>query len=193
MGCDIHVYLERKNNDGKWVNWNFYFENTDKECYGGLPYIPRTCYPWRNYELFGILAGVRSYYTKPIDELRGIPNDVCNEIKCIYDLWRDDAHSSSFYYLYELEKHVSNEKIEFFLNHLRKHISNLMKLKTKIDIFMNSGSVKNIYSYDHKDILISHCNFLLKNKKLMNDWIKFNSIDQIPKDHDIRVVFWFDS
>ena len=63
-----------------------------------------TCTPYdgRNYELFGILAGVRSNGFDPIDYPRDLPDDVSEEIRDEHMDWGSDAHSASYYYLSEL-------------------------------------------------------------------------------------------
>ena len=63
-----------------------------------------TCTPYdgRNYNLFGVLAGVRSREAEMIDYPRDLPDDVSEEIRDEYMRWGCDAHSASHYYLSEL-------------------------------------------------------------------------------------------
>lgn len=62
MGCDIHLYLERKNKEGTWEPIN----------------VPENLLPDdRCYALFGLLAGVRSDEFEPLFKDRGIPEDTC--------------------------------------------------------------------------------------------------------------------
>lgn len=81
MGCDIHLYFERKNNENKWEPIE----------------IDERLFPDdRNYELFGLLAGVRGscegYFPS-----RGIPKDTSmNEDHYLGD------HSFTYAYLDEL-------------------------------------------------------------------------------------------
>lgn len=76
MGCDIHMHVECKH-DGVW-------KRHDVEIYDG-----------RNYELFGILAGVRGNST-PISYPKGLPIDVTDEVLQDYDSWEWATHSASW-------------------------------------------------------------------------------------------------
>lgn len=88
MGCDIHSFLEVRV-DGAWVNQS----GTDE--YGGPLRGPLE---ERNYELFGLLAGVRSNNFRPLFEGRGLPEDRSPEA-IAYNGWE---HSHSFFTLAEL-------------------------------------------------------------------------------------------
>lgn len=81
----------------KEVSW------LESELEDKLPNI-YTCTPYdgRNYELFGVLAGVRSKEFNPIDYPRGLPEDVTEEIKNEHQEWDVDAHSATYYTLDEL-------------------------------------------------------------------------------------------
>lgn len=79
MGCDIHGWVE-VNNYGHWYE-----------------YINAGHLLHRNYEMFGILFGVRNYGNfVPIAEGRGIPLDASNVVKADYERWGADVHSPSF-------------------------------------------------------------------------------------------------
>lgn len=101
MGCDIHLYVEKKNIEtGKWVNadeWNV--SNYDDEyCY-----VTNPIYDGRNYELFAILADVRNRMNIiPICQRRGMPYDASKEVISENEHWRGDAHSHSWLTLKEL-------------------------------------------------------------------------------------------
>lgn len=79
MGCDIHAFLEKKTKD-KWIT------------------IQRI--EAHSYNLFGILAGVRTPI-KPIVPLRGIPDDA-DTVKREADIYGFDAHSRTWYTVEEL-------------------------------------------------------------------------------------------
>lgn len=64
MGCDIHMRLERKVK-GKWQYYPYWDE---KEYW--LVHIPR------DYDLFGVLANVRSPHDDCISNPRGWPDDI---------------------------------------------------------------------------------------------------------------------
>lgn len=76
MGCDIHMHVECKRR-GEWV-----LHSED-------------IYDCRNYELFGILAGVRGS-SEPISYIKGLPSDVTDDVKSLYDSWEGGAHSASW-------------------------------------------------------------------------------------------------
>jgi hypothetical protein len=61
MGCDIHAFVEYrdpKNDRATWQGFGQQFRL------------------WRNYLMFGVLAGVRAYGMKPVITPRGVPKDV---------------------------------------------------------------------------------------------------------------------
>lgn len=94
MGCDIHLFTEKKVN-GKWTD-----QNTNLEVY-------------RNYTLFSILADVRNYNNViPISEPKGIPTDADEPFKNESDRMDSDAHSHSYITLQELADYLpkSSEK-----------------------------------------------------------------------------------
>ena len=77
MGCDIHMNIEVKTDNG----WELYSK----------PNVERF------YMLFAKLANVRNNFgIQPISEPRGIPDDASYLVKKSYESWKDDAHSASF-------------------------------------------------------------------------------------------------
>lgn len=123
MGCDIHLFVEKKIN-GQWeaikgVNepeleiWRgslqkakvkgrdtSYHEKQIKELLEGTHGF---IYDGRHYLLFSILAGVRNYYhLTPISEAKGLPKDVSLEVKNASDYWGCDGHSHSYLSVREL-------------------------------------------------------------------------------------------
>jgi hypothetical protein len=95
MGCDIHTYVEKKV-DGKWM------PVIGQSPYDSYQTLAGFAYSGRNYGLFGVLAEVRSE-GPPIDQERGMPDDVCEEIQAACDAWDSDGHTHSYYYLSELQ------------------------------------------------------------------------------------------
>lgn len=113
MGCDIHMYVERKHED-QWHNCDYFVPSINwKEADG--PYdslftrVPM--YEHRNYALFATLADVRNYGgTDYICEPKGFPDDASDYTRSEYEDWYGDAHSCSYLTLQELldfqkEKH----------------------------------------------------------------------------------------
>lgn len=96
MGCDIHAYPERKTEKGFVIVDNI------------------NPFRYRNYGIFGFLAGVRNYSeVTPIAEQRGLPNDasimVINEYlqRCGIE-----AHSASWLTIEELHNFDYNQPME---------------------------------------------------------------------------------
>jgi hypothetical protein len=86
MGCDIHLYVEKKNLDGTWRR-----ADSEQDC----------IYDSRNYQLFALLAGVRNRYNlEPISQPRGLPEDCCPEIATEREEY--GGHSSSYLSLSEI-------------------------------------------------------------------------------------------
>ncbi len=75
MGCDIHIYVERRWND-RWV------------CIAQDPEKARG----RDYTLFAKLAGVRGDGPDP----RGLPADIAETTAYWAAKWKLDAHSHSW-------------------------------------------------------------------------------------------------
>lgn len=79
MGCDIHTVAQRRDETGKWVN---------------LDWHP---FGWRDYRLYGWLAGIRNYSAvAPISAPRGLPEDFPSDMLSI------DEHSPSWLSIDEL-------------------------------------------------------------------------------------------
>lgn len=106
MGCDIHLYVEKRI-DGKWIAQGNFERDEDGYTQGGDNY-----YDGRNYDLFAILADVRNGRGfagvktgdgfNPIAAPKGLPEDVSDAIKGISDRWDIDGHSHSFFTVREL-------------------------------------------------------------------------------------------
>jgi len=95
MGCDIHGFLEyRYANDKSW--WD-------------MCTIPDD----RNYDLFGILAGVRNYVNAtPISKPKGIPEDASYRVKDGIKDWGVDGHSHSWLTWKEIKEYNWAEKYQ---------------------------------------------------------------------------------
>jgi len=106
MGCDIHLYREVFRN-GQWASadpWEFDHDEDDD----GKPVMSRTvpynqrAYTGRNYDLFGVIAGVRREFDFSMPP-RGLPLDVTAEVRDVSNQWEGDGHSHSFLFLHELK------------------------------------------------------------------------------------------
>jgi hypothetical protein len=210
MGCDIHVYVERKMN-GVW-------EAVPDE-YGPIhPYYSETnqndtfnvnCWTVaRNYSLFGILAGVRSNI-EPISSPKGIPEDVSSFVEKEYSNWRlrgDSAHTPSFFTLQEL----LNVKDESYYTYLGVDPVNYKKFLNGEEDIVGSYSLSSqqLISNEEMDRLIKLSPFLGSDRYFteINYSQKYSSVgghfwnNIIPSmqklDRDpsnVRIVFWFDN
>ncbi|MGH8083135.1 MAG: hypothetical protein ACREP7_21330 [Lysobacter sp.] len=86
MGCDIHVYLEHRDEHGEFHQ----IEVND----------PLSA---RIYTRFAFLAGVRNRANiMPLSSPRGLPFDVSDDIHAESDGWRADGHTHSWFLIEEL-------------------------------------------------------------------------------------------
>lgn len=117
MGCDIHAYIEIRQ-DGKWEHYDWqkqyqigtYEDGSPEYDYDKLWDNPLGI--GRNYDLFAILANVRNGHGfagiltgtgfEPMDKPRGLPQDVSLEVRAESDEWNGDGHSHSWMSLPEL-------------------------------------------------------------------------------------------
>ena len=74
MGCDIHAYIEYKHWGDKW--WPF--ANLDID---------------RDYQLFGLMAGVRRSDIDPVAQPRGVPSDASWKVNDENELFVSDDPS----------------------------------------------------------------------------------------------------
>lgn len=113
MGCDIHLYVERKEN-AKWITCDRWVRDADDENRIHVEY-DNHFYTGRNYNLFAILADVRNGRGfagiktgegfNPISSPRGIPEDASTEYKESVAQWDGDGHSHSYFTVQELMKY----------------------------------------------------------------------------------------
>lgn len=116
MGCDIHVYLEKKA-DEKYNIWK------QVKLYRVSPYSHELevadPYVGRNYDLFSILAGVRGWL-KPLETPRGLPHDLSDGVEKEKAWWGEDSHTHTWYDLHELylyrQIYRDNEEFQCFVD-----------------------------------------------------------------------------
>lgn len=166
MGCDIHVYTEQfDTRDGQWyTNDNFRLNRFHGQYDDEKEFQHESVYHGRNYQLFGILAGVRDSYVNPLSPPRGIPDDSCEFIKKEFAYWGGDAHSASYFTLYELKEALIYSRPESYTG---------IKSLTKFIDDIESKLRKDFFYYDW-------------------DNMEPNSqVGELIKNH--RIVFWFDN
>lgn len=143
MGCDIHLYGEKKIYDfddeekkhGVWVSLDLWKEMDCEPSYAGkleTPYKNRFYNGGRNYNLFTALAGVRSHYFTNllrIPEPKGFPKDASKPVKQCKRHWGSDGHSHSYLTLKELNDFDWSPYGETVSDFLKEVIPKLNKAK----------------------------------------------------------------
>ncbi len=118
MGTDITIFVEEQSKDGSW-------ELVDEPVKHDQPYnyideikfLPRSMDSGRNYNLFAILAncrnGLRSEELfKPIADQRGVPDDLSEIAKRVYES-SDDYHNATWYYIEEVLDYDWSQTMQF--------------------------------------------------------------------------------
>lgn len=150
MGCDIHLYVELKNESGKWdllfepLNPNmrrhkFLQDFPPCEEDGDSKFIisqfklgltPIT-YAHRNYDLFGLLAGVRSNRYPMANASTGVPKNASKTYKDFVKGYGVDGHSHSYINFDSLLSynwdHIVIEQDQFFGVEISEFIVNNQK------------------------------------------------------------------
>ena len=183
------MYKEKRV-DGKWVTAD---EGWCDEYDEGVLDVPSgnrfTCC---DYDLFGLLANVRTD-TGFNQERRGLPFNMCDDLKSLSKSYGEDGHSHSFMYLEEMKdlwlmlqsKNVTVEGM--------KDSKELVLLKESLAsenpnydlIYPYCGSA-NIPSYERFEIELPASYKLSSLKQLID------MFDDVDGDNH-RIVFWFDS
>lgn len=120
MGCDIHIFLERKNSKNQWVDSMVYENDLYDDGFRPLSHYARS------YTLFATLAGVRG--DDPIEYPKGIPENCSLEYKKLCDVWEGYGHSHSYFTLRELLDAVPScselrkDQLYEFISHLKNII-----------------------------------------------------------------------
>lgn len=104
MGCDIHLFIEFKIGNGKWVADENHIievdgEEDDENAYRSVKDVDAS---GRHYFLFGKLAGVRT----DGPDAKGLPDDVSERVALASEYYGCDGHSHSYSTLNEFEKAV---------------------------------------------------------------------------------------
>lgn len=202
MGCDIHIYCEKYNDEKeKWESLSLYKKKED----GGFE--PISIYDGRDYELFGLLAGVRGnshffsggcgYIVAP----RGIPSDLSQYVQNEWECGKDEDgrqwwHTPTWYSFCELDTYT------YLLNDFNKE----MKKKNKKIAELNKeiGNLKSANKNDGYDLF--YCDYedededddyngidaLVGFMDCIKDVLRAYNIYE-PKQEEIRILLWFDS
>lgn len=197
MGCDIHIYVEKKIN-GKWIlaQGLVEYKGDDGKITKRVPY-PDQFYNGRNYLLFGMLTGGEVRAEPGIyfhDCTKGFPDDACEEIAEIYDSWGDDAHSASWLTAKELRKiNPANDKIV-----IEAIVSDKKWDKFVASQLIGQPNYKLVEHFKNKETKTAHKR---KWKEPIKDHISgfFEKVEMIGfydmdcDEDEIRIIFWFDN
>ncbi len=200
MGCDIHLYVERK---VKGV-WKHVADELGPESGWGS----NSWEPGRNYTLFGILADVRGRQFPCIAQPRGLPNDVSKFVSNANDRWEGDAHSQSYFLIKELldVKNLTHPMTSYF--HLKDYISykETNEPQDWFDNYLPRGYTE--ISVEEMDRRVEQIAFSESEKFVTKiDWnMPYKStcphfwttiLDGLvaldPNPENVRIVFWFDN
>lgn len=138
MGTDVELYVERLRHD-QWVpvhppEGTVYAECADVEqdlvllaqSYekDPVPTFAQSWYIWRNYDLFGLLAGVRRYdfQFKP---LAGLPHDVSDYVRDEHQI--SHGHSCTHYTVHELKLYLPTVKSQRYKKEATNVLLELLK------------------------------------------------------------------
>jgi hypothetical protein len=165
MGCDIHVYIEKRLKvDDPWQMDENHFLNEE----GSLERVSATS---RDYRLFGILAGVRGSVYK--HEPYGLPADCTLEIRKEAD--QSDWHNHSWLTLSQFKECLidadynlsGSESTEAFYDYWTRDRESLPE--------------------DYIPI-VNYCEQWIANEKA--EAMLLNRSDVNP---EVRLIFWFDN
>ena len=182
MGCDISLHCEYRK-DGVWYNCDNFEWNQDTKEYEFM-----SIYWHRNYDLFGVLAGVRCHDFDTISAPKGLPDDIALKTKQMADADMDWTHSHSYLTMRELLNWKYEQKKKW-KKLLKKHKNRVME-DAYWGEFVEDSEGYAVFKYEHKllDGLIR------KMKDKMGDHLYvFEEDDYWTKGDDFRIVFWFDN
>lgn len=213
MGCDIHVFVERKVGN-HWVRVSeakgprhpYYDEAQDEKtkAYFDKP----TWSPGRNYWLFGVLAGVRANQFEPIIEPRGVPEDLSKSVAKEFKKWEGDAHTEHYYTLPELL--AARDTVVDIPCYLNVSEFKLWKKTGKIPDFYHHAAPRGatLVTNEYMTRVMNMAAFLDENEywTQMENKMSYKEISEaffvhiidamqkLSKDpNKVRCVFWFDN
>ncbi len=210
MGCDIHVCCEYRPRESVrsgngWIEKKLDWHTMDvfqKNLKGEYELLP--LYTDRCYSLFANLAGVRRYNDELlIDDPRGLPSDICEDTRKEYESWGRDAHTCSWFTLWELcDWYNKYGKIKY-----RGYLTAHDAARVKQDDWYQPDCIYGSNKDDATLILTEwvHTNYPVKEfidkiKQRADDFYflflssyKSPSEATVEKMKDIRVIFWFDN
>lgn len=189
MGCDIHLFCERYNKESKrWENLSLYKKN-DNGTFDAVD-----VYIGRDYELFGLLAGVRSY-TNPFVIPRGIPDDLSCEVAKEYGSG-EYFHTPTWYDYCEL--HAYEYMMRDSCREIKQRDDKIKELEEQIkqmtQFIPRDEDGNELFDYDIEyeddepklyERLVDFMNCTRTVLDAYNIWY--------PNPGEVRIVIWFDS
>ena len=166
MGTDVHFFLERRINGGPWT--------PDPKHVSATPHIEHSelpCLGARSYEFFGLISGVRSM-TKSLYEPRGLPSDLSEDLRTIYDVRM--YHTPSWLWPFEVERALSK-------HFKRRHLA----LTKQGNLQDYEDPFRGEWRLDYSAII--YIDRILDMEKAEN--LLLNTDNKT----EFRFVFWFDS
>lgn len=193
VGIEIEMYVEKKlyskgNADGAWVSADKWTKNEYAILYPHDPFekeqtvnLENSIYRsiFRNEELFCILGLNHLENISPISKAKGLPHDVCSEIKLQYN---NDAYNASWLTLKEITD-FNWESNTFIMDRtVNKDIA---------ERFYATGEVPESYANNAKDVvkLKWKMTYAEIGKEFLSNTVP--KLREIGKPEDVRIVFWF--
>ena len=201
MGSDIHIYTEIKksiNSEDKWVNvdnwrYNPYYQEGNNNWERMLSV--ESIYSGRNYELFGILAGVRNRNNDSIDDPRGLPEDVSEVTKKESDRWDGDGHSHSWLTLRELKEYQGLHPVVKRSGFISPEAAELLDAGEETpDTWCQMTTLTTWVKREWEegcDVLKPLVDKL--NERVRDEFYVWGDEERPEFDEKIRIVFWFDN
>ena len=169
MGCDIHLFIEYKVGDKPW--------QTDSHHICEDNYLRDVSVSYRNYRLFGALAGIRNRVDYGA-EAKGLPDDVSNSIKEESDRWDYDGHGHSY------------SSLEEFKQALKLSESFEDKDIEPIAFYDMYSNITQEYGYTN---LLAYCEKQIKEFQIELEVEKHLLGQDINTDVQCRLVYFFDN
>jgi len=198
MGCDIHLFTERKreiNGVEKWVN----IDRFKISPYGSGNEVEHfelvELYGDRNYRLFSMLANVRNYHNNPvISEPKGFPTDCSDYVNKQKESWEGEGHSHSYLTLHEIKEFRKKHKVTKYSGMMSPENAALVDKGEMPNSWCQATRIPNhVYrEWECTDDTLSDLVNKLEERAFEEFWLEIDS-DSSQNEHKIRIVFWFDN
>lgn len=191
MGCDIHLFREKREN-GKWLTAEQWAIEE------GWLSVQRETRAWtgRSYALFGALAkGAREDVEWGFVP-RGLPLNPSAETARCYEQWESDAHSANHLYLGELRE------LSLSLPRLMFQVSGMMQAEQwqslKAGIDAETANWHKLYPYCKYTNAPDHVDFEARVPATFLIGAHIDALiasfgTEVAEGDNHRIVFWFDN